>query len=115
MALVTEPADPSGAAGSGGGELTGSDAKQPGRLREFLAGHTGQGVAVINYLGRVGARIVVIADDGAFGDALASSVEAAAEICSQAGVPVADGWNRELSGKLSPTPEDRQRMAGTGR
>ena len=31
---------------------------------------------MINYLGRVGARIVVVADDGAFGDAIASSVEA---------------------------------------
>ena len=95
--------------------LTGSDAAQVGRLRDFLAGHDGKGVAVINYLGRVGARIVVIADDGAFGDAVASSVTAATEICSQAGVRVADGWNRELSAKITPSPEDRQRMAGTGR
>ena len=36
------------------------------------------------------------------------SVEAAAEICSQAGIPVADGWNRELSG------EDRARARRTG-
>ena len=57
--------------------LTGSDAAQVGRLRDFLAGHAGKGVAVINYLGRVGARIVVVADDGAFGDAVASSVDAA--------------------------------------
>jgi hypothetical protein len=95
--------------------LTGSDAAQVGRLQEFLAGHTGKGVAVINYLGRVGARIVVIADDGAFGDAVASSVPIAAEICAQAGIPVADGWNRELSAKITPSAEDRRRMAGTGR
>ena len=97
------------------GALTGSDAAKVRRLREFLAGHTGKGVAVISYLGRVGARIVVVADDGAFGDAVASSVDAATEICARAGVPVADGWNRELSGRIQPSAEDRRRMAGTGR
>jgi len=96
-------------------DLTGSDAAQVGRLREFVASHGGSGTAVINYLGRVGARIVVIADDGAFGDAVASSVEVGSRICEQAGIPVADGWNRELSAKITPSPADRQRMAGTGR
>ena len=95
--------------------LAGTDAAQVGRLRDFRSGHDGTTVAVINYIGRVGARIVVIADDGAFGDAVASGVTAATEICSQAGIPVADGWNRELSAKITPSPEDRQRMAGTGR
>jgi hypothetical protein len=95
--------------------LTGSDADQVKRLSEFVAGHGGGGTAVINYLGRVGARIVVIADDGAFGDAVASGMTTAAQICEQAGIPVADGWNRELSAKIAPSPEDRRRMAGTGR
>ena len=95
--------------------LSGSDAAQVGRLRDFLTGHHGKGVAVISYLGRVGARIVVVADDGAFGDAVASSVEVATEICSQAGIPVADGWNRELSATIKPSAQDRRRMAGTGR
>jgi hypothetical protein len=108
LAVVTEPAAP--AAG-----LTGSDAAQVGRLREFVAAHGGAGTAVISYLGRVGARIVVVAEDGAFGDALATSVEAGAEICRQAAIPVADGWNRELSAKITPSAEDRRRMAGTGR
>ena len=86
-----------------------------GRLRDFLSGHDGKGVAVISYIGRVGARIVVVADDGAYGDAVASSVDVANEICSQAGITVADGWTRELSAKITPSAEDRRRMAGTGR
>jgi len=110
--MVTAAPDASAPAG---GALSGSDAAQVGRLRDFRAGHAGKGVAVIAYLGRVGARIVVIADDGAFGDAIASSIEAATEICSQAGIPVAEGWNRELSATIEPTAEDRRRMAGTGR
>jgi hypothetical protein len=95
--------------------LAGTDAAQVGRLRDFRSGHDGTTVAVINYIGRVGARIVVIADDGAYGDAVASGVEAAAEICSQAGITVVDGWTRELSAKIAPSAQDRQRMAGTGR
>jgi hypothetical protein len=95
--------------------LTGSDQAKVGELRDFVAAHGGKGVAVVNYLGRVGARIVVVADDGAFGDAVATSVEIAGQICEQAGIPVADGWNRELSATISPSPEDRERMAGTGR
>lgn len=94
--------------------LSGSDTAQVGHLRNFLAGHGGKGVAVIAYLGRVGARIVVVADDGAFGDAVASSVAAATQICAEAGIPVADGWNRELSAKITPSMQDRLRMAGTG-
>lgn len=96
-------------------DLAGSDVAQVGRLRDFLVGHGGKGVAVISHIGRVGARIVVVADDGAYGDAVASSVESATEICSQAGIPVADGWTRELSAKIAPSAEDRRRMAGTGR
>jgi len=108
VALVTAPSEPAVA-------LTGSDAASVKRLRDFVAGHTGAGSAVINYLGRNGARIVVVADDGAFGDAVVSGVVAAAEVCRQAGIPVADGWDRELSAKISPSPADRRRMAGTGR
>jgi len=107
VAVVTEP-EPAV-------ELTGVDALSVKRLREFVAGHSGNGNAVINYLGRNGARIVVVADDGAYGDAVVSGVVAAAEVCRQAGIPVADGWDRELSAKISPSPADRQRMAGTGR
>ena len=103
----------SGAGAASG--FTGSDAAEVGRLRDFLAGHGGDGVAVISYIGRVGARIVVVADDGAYGDAVASSVDVATEICSRAGITVADGWSRELSAKITPSAEDRRRMAGTGR
>jgi len=96
-------------------ELTGTDAASAKRLQDFVAGHAGAGTAVINYLGRNGARIVVVADDGAFADAVVSGVVVAAEVCRQAGIQVADGWDRELSAKISPSPADRRRMAGTGR
>jgi len=70
---------------------------------------------VVSYLGRSGARVVVVAGDGAFGDAIVTGVEAGAAVCEQAGIAVADGWDRELSARITPSPADRARMAGTGR
>ena len=91
------------------------DHAQVGRLRGFVADHGGKGTAVVTHLGRSGARIVVVAGDGAFGDAIVSGIEAGAAVCEQAGIPVADGWDRELSARLAPSAADRERMAGTGR
>ena len=91
------------------------DAAVARRLKEFVAAHPGDAAAVISYLGRVGARIVVVAADGLFADAVVPSVERATAICEQAGITVADGWTRELTSLITPSPEDRKRMAGTGR
>ncbi len=98
-----------GAAGAAG------RGSHPDRLRSFVAAHGGAGEAVVEPIGGVGVRIVVVAVDGAYCDAIAPSAEAAAEICAGAGVPVAEGWTRELTASVSPTPADRRRMAGTGR
>ena len=92
-----------------------ADARHAGRLRAFVAAHGGAGEAVVEPIGRVGVRIVVVAADGAYGDAVASGAEAAAVICERAGIPVADGWTRELSAGITPSAADRRRMAGTGR
>jgi hypothetical protein len=95
--------------------LGAADARHAGRLRRFVAIHGGAGEAVVEPIGRVGVRIVVIASDGAYCDAMASSVEAAAAVWRRAGLGVADGWSRELAASVSPSPADRRRMAGTGR
>ena len=102
-------------AAEGSAELSSREKEQVGRLRAFVTAHGGPATAVIGYLGRSGARIVVVAGDGAFGDAIVSGIEAGAAVCERAGIPVADGWDRELSAQITPSPADRQRMAGTGR
>ncbi len=95
--------------------LSPADQAKVDELRRFVAGHGGQGTAVISYIGRIGARIVVVAGDGAFGDAVVSGVDAGAVVCERAGIPVADEWDRELSAAIRPSAADRRRMAGTGR
>ena len=89
--------------------------RQAERLRAFVAAHDGSGEAVVESIGRVGVRIIVVAVDGAYCDAIAPSAEAAEEICAEAGITVADGWTRELAAGVAPSPADRRRMAGTGR
>ena len=84
------------------------------RLLEFVAAHGGPGAAVVSYLGRPGARIVVVAEDGLFADAVVPSVEAGVKVCEQAGISV-QTWTRDLTGKIDLSPADRRRMAGTGR
>jgi hypothetical protein len=84
------------------------------RLRQFVAEHGGSGTAVISYLGRRGARIVVVSADGPFTDAVVDDIETATAVCAAAGLPVGE-WDREMTGRISVSSADRTRMAGTGR
>ena len=101
-------------AGAAEPPLSDGDAAAVGRLRDFAARFDGDEVAVIEHLGRSGARIVIVASDGQFGDVIVSSVTAAQQVCERAGVRVGD-WDRELTARVTPTPEDRRRMASRAR
>ena len=111
MTVDATPAGPDGASvrGLDGGPVA-------PRLRTFLDAHGGTGTAVVNAIGRRGARIVVVAEvDGAWADAVVDSVPDAVAVCVAAGIDVADAWTRELSGRVTMSDADRRRMAGTGR
>ena len=71
-------------------------------LKAFAAGHGGA-TAVIEYLGRRGARIVLAGEDGAWGDHFAESTEMARAVCERAGVALANEWERELVEQMRPT------------
>lgn len=85
-----------------------------GRFRAFLSAHGGSGNAVVQYLGRPGYRIVVVAADGTFADAVVSDRARADAVCSDVSMEVA-GWSRELTSRITISSADRTRMAGTGR
>jgi hypothetical protein len=65
-------------------------------LKAFAKRHGGA-TAVISYLGRRGARIVLVGADGAWGDQVAADPDVARAACDAAGVAVSEGWGRELS------------------
>lgn len=86
-------------------------------LRAFVAAHGGAGTAVVEHLGRSRARVVVVAADGTWGDQVVTGVgpgtDAARAACDAAGIPVVDGWDRELSAAVRPSPAGWARMART--
>jgi hypothetical protein len=66
------------------------------RLKSFAGAHGGA-TAVVENLGRKGARIVLIGADGRWGDQVViAGFEAATAACTEAGVEVKDEWEREL-------------------
>jgi hypothetical protein len=89
-------------------------AEHAGKMRAFVAAHGGSGTAVVQYIGRVGARLVVVGGDGLFTDAVVSTVDIAAAVCERAGIEVQD-WDRELTARITLSAADRKAMAGTGR
>ncbi len=84
------------------------------RLRSFLAEHGHPGSATVNYLGRSGARLVVVAADGRFTDVVLIGMEAAHAVLAALELTPSD-WDRERSAALRVDPADRDRMAGSGR
>jgi hypothetical protein len=71
-------------------------------LKSFSAAHGGA-KAIIEYVGRRGARIVMVGDDGAWGDQFAPATDVARLACDNAGVPVERAWERELIAKMRPS------------
>lgn len=80
-------------------------------LRSFAAGHGGAR-AVIEYVGRRGARIVLVGGDGAGGDELfAPGTDVARTACEKAGVTVENTWERELIDLMRPSNDLWRSMA----
>jgi hypothetical protein len=71
-------------------------------LTSFAEAHGGA-TAIIEYVGRRGARIVLVGEDGAWGDRFAPGTDVARHACAEAGVPVEKTWERELISKMRPS------------
>ncbi|MBN1172197.1 MAG: hypothetical protein JXA67_08475 [Micromonosporaceae bacterium] len=71
-------------------------------LRSFAGDHGGAR-AVIEYLGRRGARIALIGEDGVAADHSAPGTDIARSACAEAGVMVENSWERELLDQMRPS------------
>jgi hypothetical protein len=71
-------------------------------LRSFAGSHGGA-KAVIEYVGRRGARIVLVGEDGVWGDQMAGDTEIARRACAEAGVGLENAWERELTEQMRPS------------
>ncbi|WP_213456452.1 hypothetical protein [Rhizomonospora bruguierae] len=79
-------------------------------IRSFAAGHGGA-KAVIEYVGRRGARIVLVGQDGAWADQFADDTDVARRACESAGVEVENEWERELMEQMRPSNDLWRSMA----
>jgi hypothetical protein len=80
----------------------GSDSTLTAGIKSFAAGHGGA-TAVIEYVGKRGARIVLVGNDGEWSDQLADGTDVAREACEVAGVEVQNEWERELMEQMRPS------------
>jgi hypothetical protein len=81
----------------------GSDTTLTAEIKSFAAGHGGA-KAVIEYVGKRGARIVLVGQDGEWADQFApQGTDAARKACATAGVEVENEWERELMEQMRPS------------
>ncbi len=71
-------------------------------LRSFAGDHGGA-KAVIEYVGRRGARIVLVGEDGVWADHFAPGTDVARSACAEAGIAVENSWERELIDQMRPS------------
>ncbi|MEV6630530.1 hypothetical protein AB0M54_07240 [Actinoplanes sp. NPDC051470] len=88
----------------------GSDTSLTAGIKSF-AGEHGGAKAVIEYVGKKGARIVLVGDDGEWSDQFAHSTAVAREACDAAGVAVENEWERELMEQMRPSNDLWRSMA----
>jgi hypothetical protein len=82
-------------------EQTGPDTLVAG-LKSFAGDHGGA-KATIEYVGRRGARIVLVGEDGVWSDQFAPGTDVARSACAEAGVVVENSWERELIDQMRPS------------
>jgi hypothetical protein len=71
-------------------------------IKSFAADHGGA-KAVIEYVGKRGAKIVLVGEDGTWEDQFASGTDIARSACETAGIEVENEWERELIDQMRPS------------
>lgn len=85
--------------------------KAAGIARSFVSAHGGSARAVVENMGQT-ARIVLIGEDGAFGDLVVKDVTEGAALVEEVDGLEAHEWDTETTGKLQVSAAHRKRMAG---
>jgi hypothetical protein len=82
------------------------------RIGAFARSHGGGAEATIAYLGERGARIVLVAQDGSWGDLVAPTYAIAQSAAERAGVTVHENFDGDLAARMRTGPYEWRRMAG---
>ncbi|GHB06643.1 hypothetical protein GCM10010330_71190 [Streptomyces tendae] len=82
-----------------------------GRIDSFSKAHGGA-EAQVAYLGERGARIVLVGEDGAWGDLVARTYETAQKAVEKSGITVHEDFDGEFAAKVTTGRYEWSRMAG---
>ena len=89
----------------------GSDTTLTAGIKSF-AGEHGGAKAVIEYVGKKGARIVLVGEDGGWGDLVAPTYAIAQQAVEKAGITVHEDFDGEFAAKVTTGRYEWTRMAG---
>ncbi|MFC7817437.1 MULTISPECIES: hypothetical protein [unclassified Streptomyces] len=81
------------------------------RIDSFSKAHGGA-EGQVAYLGERGARIVLVGEDGAWGDVVARSCETARKAVEKSGITVHEDFDGEFAAKVTTGRYEWSRMAG---
>lgn len=87
-------------------------ARQLATARAFLAKHGKPAKAVVNRIGRGGARVVLIGTDGLVGDIVVPSVETGHALIEAVAGLEDTGWDADTVGATEIGPAHWRKMAG---
>ncbi|MFF3891738.1 hypothetical protein ACFYY3_00760 [Streptomyces sp. NPDC001812] len=82
------------------------------RINGFATAHGGA-EGQIAYLGQRGARIVLVGEDGNWGDLVAHSCAIAEKAAERAGITLHENFDGEFAAKVRTGPYEWTRMAGS--
>jgi hypothetical protein len=83
-------------------------AKQIGAFAKAHGGAEGQ----LAYIGQMGTRIVLVGEDGGWGDLVAPSYAVAEKATAKAGITMHESFDGEFAAKVRTGPYEWTRMAG---
>ncbi|QTD97794.1 hypothetical protein [Streptomyces cyanogenus] len=81
------------------------------RITAFAKAHGGA-EGQVAHIGERGARIVLVGEDGGWGDLVAPSTEIARQAVEKAGITVHESFDGEFAAKVQTGPYEWKRMAG---
>jgi hypothetical protein len=80
--------------------------------RAFVAAHGKPSRAVVEPIGRAGARVVLVGADGALGDVMVPDVATGDAVCDAVADLEPAQWDRETTAAVGIGAAHRRRMAG---
>lgn len=82
------------------------------QINAFAKSHGGSAEGQIAYLGQRGARIVLVGENGEWGDLVAASHDVAVQAVERAGITVHKDFDGDFAAKVRTGPYEWSRMAG---